>query len=197
MDVSEKSLLGKRNELRILFAVLTVILSVILFGKIYPDSTQYIAYVEQLAGMSTEIVRPPFIYRPLLPLITFVFSAGLNVSFVMSMLNMVFLVVMTDSIFNLTMKVGGRLWNAVIATFFATCSFPLIWYGAVPLTDALAMLLFVAIIAAAELNYGDIFVAHAIFAGVFVKEIVLIFGLYYVVRMGWKKLWVLLISTTR
>lgn len=180
----------KSNYYRVILLIAVLIMCIIRFAHVYPDSLQYINYAEYFAGLGELEVHPPFLYRPLLPLIAALFCCNYEV--IISMINVLALCVMTDMVFNIcnTLTVDKRM--AFAGTLLTVISYPLIFFGPVPLTDAMAMLCFVAIIACSECNYGDNTAAFLVFIGMFFKEIVLLLGLFYVVRNGVRTVWILI-----
>ncbi len=180
------------NKYAITLIVLACVTSVIRFGHVYPDSQVYLDYIEYFDGEGgIEDVRAPFALRPVIPFVVSILN-GLGDSFlILSALNVLFVCLIGLGIYRYVRGYSIDDRPAFYTAAICTASFPVAFYGAVPLVDALAVLVMVAIVIGMIEGLGDWFAMTMLLFGVIVKEVVLFIGLYYVLREGVKKLWVL------
>ncbi|MFW9798875.1 MAG: hypothetical protein ACFFD9_00410 [Candidatus Thorarchaeota archaeon] len=180
------------NKYAIALIVLACVTSIVRFGHVYPDSQKYLDYIEYFDGEGgIEDVPAPFALRPVMPFVVSLLN-GIGDSFlILSTLNVFFVCLIGLGIYRYVRSYSIDEKPAFYAAAICTASFPVAFYGAVPLVDALAVLVMVAVVIGMMEGLGDWFAMTMLLLGVIVKEIVLFIGLYYVLREGVKRIWVL------
>jgi len=197
------------NKYAIVLIVLACVTSMVRFGHVYPDSYAYLSYVDYFDGVgSLDDVSTPFALRPVMPVVVSLLNGLLDSFLVLSILNLGFVCLISLGMFRYVKNYHLDERSAFLAAAICTVSFPVAYYGAVPLVDALAILIMLVVIIGQIEGKGDWFAMTLLFLGVIVKEVVLFIGLYYVLReieesrsesdlktaflVGVKKLWILI-----
>ena len=115
-----------RHTIPILFlGVLASLVALNPFGKLYPDSLAYLAYI------NGDYI-PPFCYRPMLPTLASLF---LDHVFGFVVVNSIFLIALTLVLYFICVQVGVSPSIAVISTTIATISSPVLFYSTAVLVD--------------------------------------------------------------
>ncbi len=197
------------NKYAITLIVLACVTSMVRFGHVYPDSYAYLSYIDYFDGVgSLEDVSTPMALRPVLPLVVSLLNGLLDSFLILSILNLGFVCLIGLGMFRYVKNYYLDERSAFLAAAICTVSFPVAFYGAVPLVDALAVLIMLLVVIGQIEGKGDWFAMSLLLFGVIVKEVVLFIGLYYVLReidesrsesdlktaflVGVKKLWILL-----
>ena len=195
------------NKYAITLIVLACVTSIVRFGHVYPDSYAYLSYIDYFDGVgSFEDVSTPFALRPVMPMVVSLLNGLLDSFLILSVLNLGFVCLISLGMFRYVKNYHLDERSAFLATVICTVSFPVAYYGAVPLTDALAFLVMLIIVIGQIEGKGDWFAMTMLLVGVVVKEVVLFIGLCYVLRefeeartesglktailLGVKKLWI-------
>ena len=197
------------NKNAIVLVVLACVTSMVRFGHVYPDSYAYLSYIDYFDGIgSLEDVSTPIALRPVMPLAVSLLNGLLDSFLILSFLNLGFVCLISLGMFRYVKNYDLDERSAFLAAAICTVSFPVAFYGAVPLVDALAVLVMLLVVIGQIEGKGDLFAMTLLLFGVIVKEVVLFIGLYYVLReidesrsesgpktaffVGIKKLWILI-----
>ncbi len=197
------------NKYSIVLIVLAFATSLVRFGHVYPDSYAYLSYIAYFDGVgSFEDVSTPYALRPVMPVVVSLLNGLLDSFLILSILNLGFVCLISLGMFRYVKNYHLDEQSAFFAAAICTVSFPVAFYGAVPLVDALAVLIMLLVVIGQVEGKSDWFAMILLLFGVIVKEVVLFIGLYYVLRaidesrsesdlkmaflVGVKKLWILI-----
>lgn len=181
----------------IVLVVMAILASIVRFGHIYPDSIFYLIYVDYFDGVATvQSVTSPFALRPVLPFIVSLLNGLIDSVLVFSLLNMMFVCLIGIGLYEYikTYQISNKA--AFIVAAVCTVSYPVIYFGAMPLVDALAVLVMLIIVMGQRKGKGDLFAMTMFLFGAIVKEVVLFIGIYYILKEGIRKIWVLIPAAT-
>ncbi|MFX1601856.1 MAG: hypothetical protein ACFFCK_00105 [Promethearchaeota archaeon] len=201
------------NKYAIALIVLACVTSMVRFGHVYPDSYAYLSYIDYFDGIgSLEDVSTPFALRPVMPVVVSLLNGVLDSFLILSTLNLGFVCLISLGMFRYVKNYHLDERSAFLAAAICTVSFPVAYYGAVPLVDALAVLIMLLVVIGQIEGKSDWFAMTLLLFGVIVKEVVLFIGLYYVLReiddsrlesdlktaflVGVKKLWIVVPAST-
>lgn len=156
-----------------LLAIISFLTCLIRFGWVYPDSENYILLVSFFRGEIpiTETVAP-FSYRPLLPLIASLLPFPPEL--VISILNIVFIVILSWTLFLLSTEFGYSKPASFAASGICSFSWVVAYYGAVVLVDAGAVLCLSIALLLIYRDSNDYSVALFLLLGTLFKEIALV-----------------------
>jgi hypothetical protein len=167
-----------------LLIIVTMVLSLYRFGipHNFPDALKYARYVELFLGLDPEPIPAPFIFRPLVPLLSTPLAIFTGPIVSLSITSMVSMAAWVVILYHICLELVDRDLIAFIVSGAALTT-PITWnYGGAPLVDVTAMC-FVGAIVLLTLRQGhDSTILSLLFFGVFAKELVFFAGLFYLLH---------------
>jgi len=156
-----------------LLAIVSFLTALFRFGWIYPDSESYILLVSFFRGEIpiTETVSP-FSYRPLLPLFAAILPFPPEMVF--SVMNTVFIIILSWTFFLLSTEFGYSKPASFAASGICSFSWVVAYYGAAVLVDAGAVLCLSVALLLIYRDSSDHSIAIVLLLGTLFKEIVLV-----------------------
>lgn len=175
----------KLTPRRIIFLSLliltTMLLSLHRFGTAdnFPDALKYARYVELFLGLDPEPIPAPFIFRPLVPLLSTPLAIFTGPIVSLSITSMVSMAAWAMLLYHICLELVDKDTIAFIVSGVALVT-PITWnYGGAPLVDVTAMCFVGAIVLLTLRENSDVTILSLVFVGVFAKELVFFAGLFY------------------
>lgn len=169
---------------KILILSLLIVMMIVLmwdrFGCIFPDSYKYMAMLDNWLGRGTGADIPaPFVYRILLPILSIPLGLFMPSEFALSIMSGIGAVMLVVVMFYICREFTEHDVVAMIVVLGAMTSAVFKVYGAVPLTDAPAMLFLALIVLGTLRQWSGARICLLVCVGVLLKELVIFGAIFY------------------
>jgi hypothetical protein len=150
------------------------------FGCIFPDSYKYMAMLDNWLGRGTGADVPaPFAYRILLPFLSIPLGLFMPSEFALSIMSGIGAIMLVVVMFYICREFTEHDVVAMIVVLGAITSAVFKVYGAVPLTDAPAMLFLALIVLGTLRQWSGTRICLLVCVGVLLKELVIFGAIFY------------------
>lgn len=163
-----------------LLIVVTIALMWDRFGCIFPDSYKYMAMLDNWLGRGTGADVPsPFAFRVLLPILSIPLGVFMPSEFALSIMSGIGAIMLVVVMFYICREFTEHDVVAMIVVLGAITSAVFKVYGAVPLTDAPAMLFLALIVLGTLRQWSGTRMCLLVCVGVLLKELILFGAIFH------------------